>query len=567
MALSNSGYRKWYAFYNSERRERAGGIYTFIRDTSTPATPAEIEHVYQWDFRNEYADVQRFRIDLNGTNIENPTSITMFTLSNGCKIKGEFYYIEQTNDGARCHATLKWVDANDNTIMENLIPCSGEFIAPDKYYTGLSNVDIWYNPPSYMYQYDELTLGKDANYFNYLGNIFTLRPNGSPYDPPVLRNGVVYDANNVATYYYWLWAYLTEDTDYEYFINELIEQGDGTPISPIVPSEDTSEPGGGDDADPDYNPFSDPVDFPGLPTGGGAIESGFIRVYNPTSAQLQALAGELWSSSFFNTIEKIMNDPMEAMISLHSVPFQLVIGDDLPIRIGNYQTQVSAKVIRTQYYTLNCGNISLPEHWASALDYSPYTTVDIFIPFVGVRPLQIDDVMGRVLNLKYNVDILTGSAIAMLKCGDSVLYTYNTQVITEIPYNMSSYGRLVQSIIGVAGTAIGAAAGGAGAIIGGGIGGALGTAMTKHSDISRGGALGGVVGVMGDFVPYLIIHRPIQSLAGDFASKKGYPSNISATLGSVSGYTVVDKIHLTGIDCTDTERDEIRALLKDGVII
>lgn len=175
--------------------------------------------------------------------------------------------------------------------------------------------------------------------------------------------------------------------------------------------------------------------------------------------------------------------------------------------------------------------------------------------------------MGKVLTLKYNVDILTGSAVAMLKCGDSVLYTFNTQIHAEIPYTMSSYGRLVQSIVGIAGTAIGATAGGAGAIIGASVGGALGTAMTKHSDISRGGALGGSVGVMGDFTPYLIIHRPLQSLASGFASKKGYPSNIGATLGSLSGYTVVDKVHLTGIDCTDTERDEIHALLKDGVII
>ena len=567
MALSNSGYRKWYAFYNSERRDRAGGIYTFIRDTSAPGTPAEIEHNYQWDFRNKYADVQTFTINLNQTDIEHPTSVTMFTLSNGCKVRGEFYYIEQTADGAKCHATLKWVDANDNTIMENLLPCSGEFIVPDKYYTGLSNVKIWYNSPSYMYQYGDIILGKDANYFNYLGNIFTLKPNASPYEPPTIRNGVVYDADNLSTYYNWLWAYLTEDTDYNYFINELIEQGDGTPISPIVPSEDTSEPGGGDDADPNYNPFSEPVDFPGLPTGGSAIGSGFIRVYNPTSAQLQALASELWSNSFYNTIEKIMNDPMEAMISLHSIPFQIVTGNDVTIKIGNYTTQVTSKAVQTQYYTINCGNISLPEHWASALDYSPYTTVDIFIPFVGVRSLQIDDVMNRVLTLKYNIDILSGSAVAMLKCGESVLYTYNTQVISEIPYTMSSYGRLIQSIIGVAGTAIGASAGGAGALIGGSIGGALGTAMTKHSDISRGGALGGAVGVMGDFTPYLILHRPIQSLPANFASKKGYPSNISATLSSVSGYTVVDKIHLTGIDCTDTERDEIHALLKEGVII
>ena len=73
---------------------------------------------------------------------------------------------------------------------------------------------------------------------------------------------------------------------------------------------------------------------------------------------------------------------------------------------------------------------------------------------------------------------------------------------------------------------------------------------------------------MDDFVPYLIIHRPIQSLAKTYAQNKGYTSNISATLSSLTGYTEVEYIHLTGINgATDSELNEIERLLKDGVII
>ena len=552
--LNDFNYPDVYKWYDEERRERTGSY--LINDVSSGMEKYHFNGVQK---------IQHF--DYHLTSVRNTIPIQLTSYANGIKIVWDSYLDHYDEDYAYINGDLKFIDKNGNNVSDyiyrnafNTEPYYAMVVPVSLQHNTISDISLNYTSHELVYN----SITDSANIMRTV-QIISDRNTSSPYNPPELNGDV--SVSEFSNYYNGVSGLLLNSNNFELYFNALNHEGDGTPISPIMPSDDTSTPGGGDQADPDYNPFSDPVDFPGLPTGGSAIASGFIRVYSPTSSQLQALAGKLWGNDFINTIHKIMNDPMEAMISLHSVPFQIVGGSNANIEVGNFDTEVSAKTVTTQYYTLDCGNISLPEHWASALDYSPYTTVDIFIPFVGVRPLQIDDVMGRVLNLKYNIDVLTGCAIAMLKCGDSVLYTYNTQVHTEIPYTMSSYGRLVQSIIGVAGTAIGATAGGAGALIGASIGGALGTAMTKHSDISRGGSLGGAVGVMGDFTPYLIIHRPIQSLASDFASKKGYPSNISATLSSVSGYTVVDKIHLTNIDCTDTERDEIHALLKEGVII
>lgn len=546
--------------YNSERRVNVSPAFKRGIDPNDEHSP-----VSRFDFSN--ASVNHFiGIDLSNASELNPVEVPVFTYSNGITAYLALYCSHETNDYYNIVGSLKHKYNNEyvNPYPESVSDRGIGFLASKERFSSLSSIDFYYCASLVEYDQgvDVPLAGTDPTYYR-IGNVYCRKDDEALF--PQLNQEYTY--NFLLDYYSISTSIGMSHDEFNEYLEGIIENGDGTPITPILPSEDTSTTGGGDDANPQYDPFSDPVDFPGLPTGGGAIESGFIRVYSPTSGQLQALAGKLWGNDFINTIHKIMNDPMEAMISLHSVPFQIVGGANANIEIGNFNTEVSAKTVTTQYYTLDCGNISLPEHWASALDYSPYTTVDIFIPFVGVRPLQIDDVMNKVLNLKYNIDVLTGSAVAMLKCGDSVLYTYNTQVHSEIPYTMSSYGRLIQSIIGVAGTAIGATAGGAGAIVGGAIGGALGTAITKHSDISRGGSLGGAVGVMGDFTPYLIIHRPIQSLASDFASKKGYPSNITATLSSVSGYTVVDKIHLTNIDCTDTERDEIHALLKEGVIV
>jgi hypothetical protein len=53
----------------------------------------------------------------------------------------------------------------------------------------------------------------------------------------------------------------------------------------------------------------------------------------------------------------------------------------------------------------------------------------------------------------------------------------------------------------------------------------------------------------------------------NFKQIKGYQSNITAVLSSLSGYTEVDFIHLENVKATDTELEEIETLLKEGVII
>ena len=257
---------------------------------------------------------------------------------------------------------------------------------------------------------------------------------------------------------------------------------------------------------------------------------------------------------------------MESVISLHSVPFS-VSGSTAQCRIGNFDSGVSMPAVSQQFYKLNMGSIYIPEHWASALDYSPYVTIDIFLPFVGVISVQVDDVIKRTLSVSYNIDIISGATVASIKSGESVLYTYNTNVILRHPISQSSYGPLYQSILGMVGNTVnGAVSGGIGGAVGGALGSAVNVALSKHSNISRGGSIGGATGVLGNFTPYLIIHRPLQSLASGFAHFKGYPSNITGTIGSVSGYTEIESVHLNNIACTDIERDEIMTLLYNGII-
>lgn len=566
--IENTPYDTHFQVFNSERRTSTGT--TYVRDNPDDMYHIDFDHRLPlaehtgYKFRN----MQKFLLDLTGHTDDNRLKVTMFTYANGVKFVREFSYNVINNEnwvgwiGYYEDAEGNYIDVNSSVgriITEE--PGAYIFHSYKLGYIPLNNFYMWAGTPGYVYDGDPSR------------NAYTLMANGISFIPHsdlfALCPDLVGDLDEdyirhyySGPFYHDLWKQEWIDALYECIENA----GDGTPIRAITPEEDISKPE--DDPEPDYNPFSDPIGFPDLPTGGDTISTGFVRVYNPSTTQLQNLAAFLWSDNFFRNISKIMNDPMEAIISLHSVPMQIATGASVECRVGNCNTGVSMPPVTTQFYTIDGGQIRIPEHWASALDYSPYVTVDCFVPFVGVIQMQVDDIVGKTVHIKYNVDIISGATLVSIMCDNSVLYTYNTNMLLRHPITQSSFGPLYQSILGMVGSiASGAAVGGGAGAVGGAIGGALNVAMSKHSDVSRGGSIGGATGVMGHFVPYLIIHRPIQSLAGGFKHFKGYPSNITATVGSLSGYTEIESIHLTGIPCTDQERDEIMALLYNGVIL
>lgn len=333
------------------------------------------------------------------------------------------------------------------------------------------------------------------------------------------------------------------------------------------PEDDPSGPGGGGGS---YDPTSDPIDFPGLPTG-GALTSGMIKGFVIGSSGLAQLQNKLWDMSFFDIatqFQKLVNQPLDCLISLHALPVLPTTDSTAEeIKLGSFPTGVSANKITNQYVVVDCGSLTVPEFYGNALDYGPYTKCEIYLPFIGLRSLVIDDVEKATIALKYYVDVLTGSVIAFIKCGQSVLYTYTGSCIQHIPATSQTSDLLHNTISAVGPIATGIVTGSPASAAAGAVAGAVNTASSKNH-VSRSGDLAGAAGIMGEFCPYMVFHRPRQSLARDYNKFKGYPSNISYTLGTLTGYTEVEHVHLTGLDgASGAELNEIESLLKSGVII
>lgn len=532
--------------------------------------------LYDKDSGEYNSSTQLLTIDYTGHSTEQTAvETTLLTLSNGvsCVMKSWLFTYGTPSEG-HINFVQEWHD-KDGNLLEwsdhgNMDHWSSSFEGLDVTNYDISAYPVYYSKIGFCYQYtteETLTPGVTepthyVPYFTFIGH----KNNPSPYDAPNPLKGGLRPDN--------MWTYYTTTGDFprlntyegfEQFIDALKGGGDDTPIEPGSAEDDTSQPGGGDG---DYNPLSDPIGFPGLPTTGDSLSTGFIHAYNPTSAQLQALSHKLWSRDFWEEILKVNNDPMEAVISLHSVPYSPNTSTSVTCSVGNYNTEIVMAPIASQFVTLDLGSILIPEHWGSALDYSPYVNVDLYLPYVGVTTIRVDDAIGKNITVKYNTDVLSGATVCLVMCGNSVLYNRQTNLIMNHPFTKSSFMPLYQSIVNGMGNIIsGASKGGIGGAVGGALGSAINTIMSKHSDVARGGYLGGNSGCLGDFTPYLIIHRPIQSLASGFGHFKGYPSNITGLISSVSGYTEIESVHLTGIPCTDIERDEIMSLLYNGVIV
>lgn len=336
----------------------------------------------------------------------------------------------------------------------------------------------------------------------------------------------------------------------------------------IENSPEESEPGGGTG---DWDNDSDVIPWPDLPTL-GAANCGFLTVYNPSAANMRDLGFYLWSDfdNVFQNISKYQTNMLDLIVSLSVVPVAPIVSEAVPLKIGGKDVGIYCEPVASQYMAFDCGTFDVSEYYGSSLDYGPYTKVQIYLPAVGYRELKTDEVMDGSVSVRYNIDLVTGACVAMVRCQrhglDAVLYQFEGNIAMQIPLTgrdfMPMYSSLAKAPLGVLG---GAASGGAvGAA--GGLADAAINVMTMKPNIQRAGSLSSNSGHLGIRKPYLIIERPIQSYPKDANAFYGYPCNQTMKLSTCHGYTEAEA-DILDISCTADELDEIRKLLSEGILL
>lgn len=348
-----------------------------------------------------------------------------------------------------------------------------------------------------------------------------------------------------------------------------------------------STTGGGDGT---FDGSSDPVPVPSLPSI-GATDTGFISLFVPSASQIRQVATYLWGPLLdISTFKKLFEDPMDCILGLSVVPVAVPTSGNAQITVGNVELSgITLPLASQQYVEVDCGTITFDRYFGSYLDFEPYTKMSLFVPYSGVHSVSADDIMGKTVGLKYHIDILTGSLVAFLTCGDSVLYEFNGACASNIPVNSMNYASTIENAIRIAvniGTTVataGAAAPASGAVeagkvaagsagIGRGIAIAGSTAegaLSLKPSIDRAGSLGGTTGLMGNQIPYFIITRPRMCKPKNQDFFQGYPSFIQTVLGDMegTGFTAFENVILAETYLTETEKTELSSILSAGVYL
>ena len=357
------------------------------------------------------------------------------------------------------------------------------------------------------------------------------------------------------------------------------------------------------------SPYGENLNFPTVPgqpnnpTGGGGGNGDNIEddiplpvvnffpnnnAYNRywlKPADLSAFQNWVFSETFFNNILRLWNDPAEYLINISFYPFDGTLHDinhvsTTNISIGNIGSDIQAYQMADGYNAaFRGGTFTLSEYYGTYLDYAPYTSAEIYIPYIGYRQLNINDVMGKKLELIYAVDWDTNQLTATILTNDRPLTMFSAPFGVKLSLSGTNANQVAETIArGVANTvtSVGAAISSAAhkekaAAVGYGIqaiGNAVETALDVQVSPRQFGQPTPATGLYNTQIPHLIVHRPISAEPNDFAAMRGYSAGYSGKVSEFSGYLECSAVDIAATGTmSENEQTAIINLLNGGIYV
>lgn len=332
-----------------------------------------------------------------------------------------------------------------------------------------------------------------------------------------------------------------------------------------------------------------------------AINCGLTHAYKMTNEQVRHLASDLWNDNFWSQISHLFGDnpPYDAIINIGLLPYPSCIPNTTTENITIGTTEAPTAVgqpITTQVYHVDFEDIRIDPFYNNYFDYAPYTTVNVYLPFIGMITLPPEFVIGYTLSIRYYIDVISGACTCMIKNDEvGVFSVHNGSCMYSIPVSQAMGGHVLEGI--------------ANAVTGGinlSYGGALTSSSTDpvnftdrtaipvnmqstvlnknktptiaktagiltsafNQNVVVRGAIGGNSGLTSfeNEIP-IVVTFPNVLDQSSYRPVVGKPVADYKRLSDLIGFTQVSDINLSGIVATKPEIEEIETMLKTGIII
>lgn len=355
--------------------------------------------------------------------------------------------------------------------------------------------------------------------------------------------------------------------------------GDGlrksiTPGQPSNPVDD--KPGDGDN-------ISDTVEYPDV----SYIPNSYTK-YWITPDELVKLKEFLFKETFLNNVSRLWENPAEYIVDLTYYPLRPdtlnMTGAQEQIIVGNINSDVTGLIFPDSVNRFHyMGAYHVEPYYNSYLDYEPYTSISIYLPYIGVRSLDSSRVTGHTLNVGYTFDFNTRQVTAHLGLdgqgfGDlgNALDSFTGSFGVAFPLSGSQANQVALNVLQTTTQLISSAGAIAGGVATGNVAAVYGGAVNAVSTLLGGqaikpeslGTLTPTAGLYAPQIPYLIINRPITALPSTWAADMGYSAGYSGKVSSFTGYLEALHVELNrAANMTEQEAQEIITALQGGILI
>lgn len=304
-----------------------------------------------------------------------------------------------------------------------------------------------------------------------------------------------------------------------------------------------------------------------------ALSLSNIQIYLLTKSQLIAFITDMWDFSWAelatNMMTGIYNNLIDNVQSIRVMPFS---GEEMGTVESTTSIQCgwwshAANVLKLKTNTTGggmpkktAGTFEFKETFKGWADYSPYTSIELYLPYYGSVPLDTNLFMGHTLKVQYVIDALTGTITYYLSCDNTFVMSYTANVSANVPLSLSSR---IEATSDIAKNLANFGENASGLRPVGIVSGSTTVATSKLiNDATESGKF---------FMPTkcsVRITRPAYTKSKKYASTYGYPCYGSYKLANLTGYTVVEnyKSHYTkGIK--KEEEDMIKSMMESGVYL
>lgn len=315
-----------------------------------------------------------------------------------------------------------------------------------------------------------------------------------------------------------------------------------------------------------------------VPIGGRGLHA-----YRINAQAYGSLQGYLWGDS--STLAKSLwqkfnnktHNPVSCIVGCFSLP-----EDFMPTGSGNtginlaglYLSPISGTCVSVGGNigfvdkTITFGAIEPPFH--NFLDYTAITC-KIHVPFCGEMAIAPEQIIGSELTLRYRVDQLNGNVVAAVKANGIVIGELSGNCAYNIPLSGGDDGTLQR---------LGAITSGVTAVVQDNVQGAM---VAMQNGMNAGFSaqlinsdLHGSTTACENRVPYLVWTYSGTAYTPDYAQAQGVPCEFSGNLVAFSGgygeFEIMSnspalQLVYDIMGATETEKQEIAALLRNGVIV